>query len=87
VPARPLTSILDECQVSRIDLLSLDVEGYEAEVLAGLDLNRYQPRYMLIEVRDRAAVEALILPRYERVEQMSALDVLYRLRENISAGM
>jgi len=87
VPARPLTSILDECQVSRIDLLSLDVEGYEAEVLAGLDLNRYQPRYMLIEVRDRVAVEALILPRYERVEQMSALDVLYRLREGISARM
>lgn len=85
VPTRTLTSVLDECQVSRIDLLSLDVEGYEAEVLAGLDLDRYQPRYMLIEVRDRAAVEALILPRYERVEQMSGLDVLYRLRENVSA--
>ncbi|MEW6578463.1 MAG: FkbM family methyltransferase [Chloroflexota bacterium] len=87
VPARTLTSILDECQASRIDLLSLDVEGYEAEVLAGLDFERYQPRYMLIEVRDPARVEALVLPCYERVEQMSELDVLYRLRENISAGM
>ncbi len=86
VPARTLTSILDECQVSRIDLLSLDVEGYEAEVLAGLDFERYQPRYMLIEVRDPERVEALILPRYERVEQMSQLDVLYRLRENTSLG-
>lgn len=86
VPARTLTSILDECQVSRIDLLSLDVEGYEAEVLAGLDLNRYQPHYMLIEVRDPKRVEALILPRYERVEQLSELDVLYRCKEGISAS-
>lgn len=81
VPARTLTSVLDECRVSRIDLLSLDVEGYEAEVLAGLDFDRYQPRYMLIEVRDPAKVEALIPPRYERAAQMSELDVLYRLRE------
>lgn len=87
VPARTLTSILDECQVSHIDLLSLDVEGYEAEVLAGLDFDRYHPRFMLIEVRDRPAVEALILPRYERVEQMSELDVLYRLRESVSPGV
>ena len=29
VPARTLTSILDECQVEAIDLLSLDVEGFE----------------------------------------------------------
>ncbi|GAB4412985.1 MAG: hypothetical protein Kow00106_07780 [Anaerolineae bacterium] len=87
VPARTLTSILDECQVSRIDLLSLDVEGYEPEVLAGLDLERYRPRYMLIEVRDPEGVEALILPHYERVEQMSELDMLYRLREDTSAGV
>ena len=79
VPARTLTSILDECQVSRIDLLSLDVEGYEADVLRGLDLDRYPPLYMLIEARYKSDVEALILDRYECVEQMSVHDFLYRL--------
>jgi FkbM family methyltransferase len=43
VPARPLSSVLDEARADRIDLLSLDVEGYEAEVLRGLDLSLHAP--------------------------------------------
>lgn len=40
VPARTLSSVLDELGVSReIDLLSLDVEGAELEALRGLDLS------------------------------------------------
>jgi hypothetical protein len=33
-----------------IDLLSLDTEGYELPILRGLNLNKYRPRYMLIEI-------------------------------------
>jgi FkbM family methyltransferase len=33
-----------------IDLLSLDTEGYELHILKGLNLNKYRPRYMLIEI-------------------------------------
>jgi hypothetical protein len=33
-----------------IDLLSLDTEGYELPILQGLNLNKYRPRYMLIEI-------------------------------------
>ena len=81
VPARTLTSILDECQVSQIDLLSLDVEGYEAQVLRGLDLDRYQPQMMLIELRNRVEVDAVIAHRYEPVAQLSHHDVLYRVKK------
>jgi len=50
---RTLESILDECNVHcNIDFLSLDVEGYELEVLHGLNLNKYRPNYMLIELWD-----------------------------------
>jgi FkbM family methyltransferase len=51
VPACTLTSILDAASApTTFDLLSLDTEGYELSVLEGLDLSRYRPRYMLIEI-------------------------------------
>lgn len=33
-----------------IDFLSLDTEGYEYNILCGLNLNKYRPKYMLIEI-------------------------------------
>jgi len=49
VPARTLTSILKENKVENVNFFSLDVEGYEYEVLQGLDLDTYKPDYVLIE--------------------------------------
>ena len=50
VPVSTLTDILDRQTIPKIDFLSLDVEGYEYSVLNGLDLNKYKPTYLLIEV-------------------------------------
>jgi hypothetical protein len=36
-------------EVRRIDLLVVDVEGWELEVLRGLDFRRYRPRVLIIE--------------------------------------
>lgn len=51
VKLRTLNTIMAEHapHVSRIDILSVDVEGWELEVLAGLNLDKYQPRVMVIE--------------------------------------
>lgn len=35
--------------IDHIDVLSIDVEGWELEVIAGLDLHRFKPRVMVIE--------------------------------------
>ena len=35
--------------IDHIDVLSVDVEGWELEVLAGLDLEKYKPSVMVIE--------------------------------------
>jgi hypothetical protein len=85
VPARTLSSILDEVAAPDVDLLSLDVEGFEAEVLEGLDLDRHRPRYVLVEVLEGAAsqqrVEEVLGDRYAAVEALSPLDMLYARRE------
>jgi FkbM family methyltransferase len=83
-PARTLTSVLDEAGAPEIDLLVLDVEGYEAEAMEGLDLERYAPRFLLVEMLEpqptRTRIEALIADYHEFVEQLSPLDYLYRRR-------
>jgi FkbM family methyltransferase len=42
-------SIIDRELDGRVDFISIDVEGHEPEVLAGLDLRRRRPRLLLIE--------------------------------------
>jgi FkbM family methyltransferase len=84
VPARTLSSILDEVGAPEVDLLSLDVEGFEADVLEGLDLERHPPRYVLVEVLEgeasRRRVEEVLGDRYTAVEELSPLDMLYARR-------
>jgi FkbM family methyltransferase len=80
VRARTLSEILAEHGIRRIDLFSLDVEGYELEVLRGLDFIRWRPRFMLIETRNQPTLDAALASRYEPVAQLSHCDVLYRAR-------
>lgn len=53
VPARTLSSLLDQHGIQSVDLFSLDVEGFELNVLKGLDLTRHRPTWMVIEVYDK----------------------------------
>lgn len=71
VPARTLSTVLDQYGIEQIDLLSLDVEGYEAQVLRGLDFDRHCPRYMLIEVRDKELIESIIARYYKPIAALS----------------
>lgn len=81
VAGRTLSSLLDAVDAPEIDLLSLDVEGFEAQALRGLDLERHAPRFILVEIHDMAAgrgpIEAVLGDRYVPVQQLSPLDLLY----------
>ena len=59
VAARTLGSILDDIGNPRVDLLSLDVEGFEIQVLQGLDFKRFQIDTILIECLTDAAREEI----------------------------
>lgn len=82
VRACTLTEVLSDAGVRDIDFLSLDLQGFEAAALAGLDFDRWSPSTMLIEILDETAqhaVELVLGDRYERVARVSPHDVLYRV--------
>ncbi len=78
VPATTLTSLLDRHNIEKIDFFSLDVEGYELNVLKGLDLDRHRPNWMLIEARHREEIESHLRSYYELVATLSHHDVLFK---------
>ena len=84
VPAKPLSAVLDSHNLIHIDLLSLDVEGYEVEVLRGIDFNRHAPTYLLIEVRPelRDEIENILGGKYELLSVLSSnnsySDIVYK---------
>lgn len=74
VNARTITSILNEINLNgKIDLFSLDVEGYELEVLKGLDFNKYSPNYLVIEVYNKIKDELFQLLMDNNYELISNL--------------
>jgi len=49
VNLRRLDTVLEQENVSTLDLLSIDVEGWELEVLAGFSLERFRPHVVIME--------------------------------------
>ncbi|WP_181183932.1 FkbM family methyltransferase [Prosthecodimorpha hirschii] len=80
VTARSLSALLDEHGLKHIDLLSLDVEGFELSVLAGLDIDRHAPKFILVETAQPEAVQSQLGERYELRDKLSFHDYLFALR-------
>lgn len=75
-----LSSLLDKYGISSVDLLSLDVEGYEEQALGGLDMVRHAPKWILVEANDPDVIQSLLGNRYDLVGTLSHHDQLYRLK-------
>ena len=82
VRARTLDSIIEECNVEKIDFISIDVEGYELNVLKGLNVSKYKPNVFLIEIHSGTnQLEEIkdILKDYD-IEQVSTHDYIFKYR-------
>lgn len=78
-PAWTTQAVIDDSGLVAIDLFSLDVEGAELGVLAGIDFDRYRPRHFLIEAYDPDTMhETMLGYGYEMIEKLSFHDFLYR---------
>ncbi len=79
VSSTTVSRILDNAGNPAIDFFSLDVEGYELEVMRGIDFARHRPRYFLVEVRNLDATDEFLSARnYARIAQWSHHDFLYK---------
>lgn len=84
VPAITLTALLSQYVAENniesltIDLFSLDVEGGELSVLEGLNLDKFRPRYILVECRDVDLINTyLTLHGYYQLDKLSYHDYLF----------
>lgn len=75
---RALSNLLDEHGIKHVDFFSLDVEGFELEVLRGLDFKRHRPRFLLVETEQQDEVAAFLAPWYTLVEALTHHDFLFR---------
>jgi FkbM family methyltransferase len=60
-----LNSIFTKHNITKIDILSLDIEGYEVEALQGLDLKKFRPTVFVIEsdsLEQQQQFDALLFP-------------------------
>ena len=78
-----LTQILEKNNIPKlIDLFSLDVEGYEFEVLKGIDFNNYKFKYFLIETNKFDKLNNyLISKKYKFIDKLSNHDYLFSINE------
>jgi hypothetical protein len=73
--------LIDRYQLPRIDLLVLDVEGFERQALSGLDLNRHRPKYILVEALfHESEIRTLLGQHYDFVAELGRKDLLFCAR-------
>lgn len=63
VPVRRLSTVLRENETRQVDFMKLDVEGFEAEVLAGLFDDSCAPRPMIIVFEEHTPRDAETIQR------------------------
>lgn len=78
--ARPLSDLLGEAGApSRINFMSIDVEGAEMSVLRGIDFEQYTFDYILIEARSFSSVNNFLVSKgFVFEKSFSEKDFLFR---------
>lgn len=78
--AKPLSTILDEGKAPPLmDILSLDVEGAELEVLMGVDFDRHNFKFMVIECRNIDRMRSFLDTKgYALLDQLTEHDYLFK---------
>ena len=89
VRSRRLSAILDELEPGPVHFMSIDVEGAEARVLRGLDLERHRPWVLCIEAVEpgsespsHAAWEPALLARRYRLAAFDGVNRWYVAEEH-----
>lgn len=49
MPVKTVNTVLKEYGIDQVDIVSIDVEGFELQCLQGFDFSKYKPKVMVIE--------------------------------------
>lgn len=77
VPSITLNDLLDENKVTKIDFMSVDIEGHEPEAFAGFDIERFKPELLCVEASPHNRDELLAYFNahgYERIDKYLQYD-------------
>ncbi len=77
VPSARLSDLIDKTPYKAITFMSIDVEGAEMDVLAGLDLSRHAPEWLLIESDQLDLVTELLSDTMRHEAQLTYHDHLF----------
>ncbi|MEM7217197.1 MAG: FkbM family methyltransferase [Pseudomonadota bacterium] len=91
VPAMTLADLFERERIDHLDALVIDTEGYDFEILRGLDLDRYRPSIVRFEhgvysgVAARAQLREALLRFYDHGYSiaMERVDALAWLQEDV----
>ena len=79
VNSQTLTKVLDEISApDLIDFFSLDVEGFEHQVIKGINFDKYNFKYFLIETKNDEVINFLINKNYSLIKKLSYHDLLFK---------
>ncbi len=78
VPTATLSSLIERSQLGKVTFISIDVEGAELAVLAGLDLTNHCPDFLLVETSHIEDVTKALSSWMRLAEQLSHHDYLFR---------
>lgn len=63
VPIKPIQNLIEDYltkhKIKEIDLFVADTEGYEFQILCGLDFSKNSPKYILLEIHKDAELEKI----------------------------
>lgn len=76
-----LSQVIDESPYQRVSFMSIDVEGFEVQVLEGLNFERHCPDVLLIETSQIENVKQIIGNEMALVDQLSHHDYLFERKD------
>ena len=74
VPMTTLNDLLDREGITKVDLLSMDIEGHELPALRGFDIERFQPELLVIEGGRPAVKRYFERHGYEQIDRYLEMD-------------
>jgi FkbM family methyltransferase len=79
VHVRTLNEILVEAEVSKIDFITVDVEGFDLKVLQGIDLYQFKPEIIAVEGLDNTEKNAIneYLIKYDYKKIASTVNTMF----------